>query len=88
MLTIQSLRDDKDRILAALDKRHFDAREAIQQVLEWDAERRKTQAQLDDTLAQSNALSREIGGLMREGKKEEAETVKAQTSSLKAQSSD
>ena len=55
MLTIQSLRDDKDRILAALDKRHFDAREAIQQVLEWDAERRKTQAKLDDTLAQSNA---------------------------------
>ena len=88
MLTIQSLRDDKDRILAALDKRHFDAREAIQQVLEWDAERRKTQAKLDDTLAQSNALSREIGGLMREGKKEEAEAVKAQTSSLKAQSSE
>ena len=88
MLTIQSLRDDKDRILAALDKRHFDAREAIQQVLEWDAERRKTQAKLDDTLAQSNALSREIGGLMREGKKDEAEAVKAQTSSLKAQASE
>ena len=69
MLTIQSLRDDKDRILAALDKRHFDAREAIQQVLEWDAERRKTQAKLDDTLAQSNALSREIGGLMRRAKR-------------------
>ena len=48
MLTIQSLREEKDRILAALDKRHFDAREAIQQVLEWDAERRKTQAKLDD----------------------------------------
>jgi seryl-tRNA synthetase len=41
MLTIQSLREEKDRILAALDKRHFDAREAIEQILDWDAERRK-----------------------------------------------
>ena len=88
MLTIHSLREEKDRILAALDKRHFDAREVIQNVLTWDAERRKTQAKLDDTLAQSNALSREIGGLMREGKHAEAEAVKAQTASLKTQSNE
>ena len=76
MLTIQSLREDKDRVIQALSKRHVDATSDIEQVLEWDAARRQTQANLDDLLAQSNALSREIGGLMREGKKEAAEAVK------------
>ena len=36
MLTIQSLRDDKERIIQALDKRHFDARGAIEEILEWE----------------------------------------------------
>jgi len=88
MLTIQSLRDDKERIIEALSKRHFDAREAIDHILAWDADRRKTQAALDDALAQGNALSREIGGLMREGKKEEAEVIKAKTTAFKTQSTE
>ncbi len=88
MLTIQSLRDDKDRIIAALQKRHFEASDAIEEILEWDSDRRKTQATLDETLAQSNALSREIGGLMREGKKDEAEAVKAKTAAFKIQSAE
>lgn len=88
MLTIQSLRDDKERIIEALSKRHFDAREAIDHILAWDADRRKTQAALDDALAQGNALSREIGRLMREGKKEEAEVIKAKTTAFKTQSTE
>ena len=58
MLTIQSLREEREQIAAALDKRHIDARPDLDQILRWDAERRSTQAQLDDLLAQSNALSR------------------------------
>lgn len=88
MLTIQSLREEKDLVIRALEKRHFDAKDSIEQILEWDAERRSTQSKLDDALAKSNELSREIGGLMREGRKEEAETVKAQTATYKALSSD
>ena len=88
MLTIQSLRDEKERIITALQKRHFDAREAIEAILEWDSDRRKTQAALDETLAQSNALSREIGGLMREGKKDEAEVIKSKTAAFKVQSTE
>jgi len=88
MLTIQSIRDDKERIIEALSKRHFDAREAIDHILDWDADRRKTQAALDDALAQSNLLSREIGGLMREGKKQEAEAIKAKTTAFKTQSNE
>ena len=83
MLTVQSLREEKEQIAAALDKRHIDARKDLNQILEWDAERRSTQTQLDDLLAQSNALSREIGSLMREGKREEAEAIKAKTASFK-----
>jgi len=71
-----------------LQKRHFDAREAIEAILEWDSDRRKTQAALDETLAQSNALSREIGGLMREGKKDEAEVIKSKTAAFKVQSTE
>ena len=70
MLTIQSLREEQEQIALALDKRHIDARKDIEQILQWDWERRSTQALLDDTLAKSNALSREIGTLMREGKRE------------------
>ena len=83
MLTVQSLREEKEQIAAALDKRHIDARKDLNQILEWDTERRSTQTQLDDLLAQSNALSREIGSLMREGKREEAEAIKAKTASFK-----
>tara|TARA_B110000285_G_C15087116_1_gene596841 strand:- start:155 stop:1426 length:1272 start_codon:yes stop_codon:yes gene_type:complete len=88
MLTIQSLRDDKDRIIQALSKRHVDVTSDIEQVLEWDAGRRLTQATLDDLLAQSNALSREIGGLMREGKKEAAEAIKGKTAEMREQTSE
>ena len=83
MLTIQSLREEREQIAAALDKRHIDARPDLDQILRWDAERRSTQAQLDDLLAQSNALSREIGSLMREGKRDEAEALKVKTASFK-----
>jgi seryl-tRNA synthetase len=88
MLTIQSIREDKDRIIQALGKRHLDARSDIEQVLQWDADRRQTQATLDDLLAQSNALSREIGGLMRDGKKEAAEAIKGKTAEMRDQTSE
>ena len=86
MLTIQALREEKDRVLQALSKRHIDVSADIERVLEWDAQRRNTQSMLDDLLAQSNTLSREIGGLIRDGKKEEAEAIKSQTADLKEQS--
>lgn len=86
MLTLQALREHKARVIAALSKRHIDASKSVEHVLKLDADRRTTQAQLDDILAQSNSLSREIGGLMREGKKAEAEVVKSHTVKLKENS--
>ena len=77
MLTLQCLREERDRVISALAKRHVDAAATVDHILELDAQRRATQTELDQVLAESNALSRQIGGLMREGKKEEAEGIKA-----------
>ena len=80
MLTLQCLREERDRVLAALAKRHIDAASTVDQILDLDAQRRATQTELDQVLAESNALSRQIGGLMREGKKDEAEACLLYTS--------
>lgn len=86
MLTLTQLRDERERVIKALTKRGLDVTESVDNILKLDAERRGLQKELDDTLAQSNSLSRQIGELMRNGKKDEAEAVKAQTSGLKEKS--
>lgn len=88
MLTLQSLRDHRDDVLSALAKRHIDATAMVDGVLSKDAERRSAQTELDHVLSESNSLSRQIGGLMREGKKEEAEAIKNRTAGLKAKSAE
>lgn len=88
MLTLQSLRDHRDEVLSALAKRHIDATAMVDGVLSKDAERRSAQTELDHVLSESNTLSRQIGGLMREGKKEEAEAIKNRTAGLKAKSAE
>jgi seryl-tRNA synthetase len=86
MLTLQCLREERERVLASLAKRHMDAETTVDRILALDAQRRALQTELDQVLAESNTLSREIGGLMREGKKDEAEAIKAQTAGLKDKS--
>ena len=88
MLTLQTLRDHRDDVLSALAKRHIDATAMVDGVLSKDAERRSAQTELDHVLSESNTLSRQIGGLMREGKKEEAEAIKNRTAGLKAKSAE
>ena len=73
--------------MKGLTRRGFpQAGEALDQLLQTDAQRRHTQTELDQLLAQSNQVSKQIGELMRQGKKEEAESAKQQTSALKARS--
>ena len=88
MLTLQRLREHRDEVLSALAKRHIDATAMVDGVLSKDAERRSAQTELDHILSESNSLSRQIGGLMREGKKEEAEAIKKRTAGLKAKSAE
>lgn len=87
MLQIQQIKENKAATIEGLKRKYFkDAEEIVEKVLELDEKRRETQVELDTTLAKSNALAKEIGGLMKAGKKEEAEMAKAETSMLKVRS--
>ena len=85
MLTLKLICEETDRVIKGLEKKHFKgAREAIEKVLEYDKLRREAQQKLDANKQQQNLLSKQIGGLMKEGKKDEAEAIKEQVADLKA----
>ncbi|MBW3469209.1 serine--tRNA ligase [Arthrospiribacter ruber] len=86
MLLVNTIREQFDLVLEGLNKRNFPHAEAtLHQVLELDKSRKETQVQRDTLQAESNSISKQIGMLMREGKKEEAETIKSRTSEIKEQ---
>jgi seryl-tRNA synthetase len=84
MLQISLIRENKDLVLAGLKKRNFkQAEELVDQILYLDQQRRDTQKELDSVLAEANNLAKEIGNLMKTGKKEEAEKLKVSNTELK-----
>ncbi|WP_066223338.1 serine--tRNA ligase [Formosa haliotis] len=83
MLQIPFIRDHKDRVIANLAKRNIDATDMISEVLDLDEARRSTQAQLDNTLAEANALSKEIGSLFKSGETQKANILKEKSGNLK-----
>ena len=84
MLTLKLITEETDRVIRGLEKKHFkNAKEAIDEVLAVDKRRREAQQQLDKNLAEAKKLAAQIGGLMKEGKKAEADAIKAQVSEMK-----
>jgi seryl-tRNA synthetase len=84
MLQVAHIREDKARILEGLLKRYFpDAETLLDTVVALDDERKSIQTELDSILSESNKISKTIGQLMQQGKKDEAEAVKAKTAELK-----
>ncbi|MBX9449301.1 MAG: serine--tRNA ligase [Taibaiella sp.] len=83
MLNIQLLRDDKETVINGLKKKNFKNPEVVDLILEIDAQRRKLQQQNDEIAARSNAAAKQIGQLMGQGKKDEAEQVKQSVASNK-----
>ena len=84
MLTLKLINEQTERVIRGLEKKHFDgAREAINEVMAIDKTRREAQTALDRNLSEAKKLAAEIGGLMKQGKKDEAEGIKAQVSELK-----
>lgn len=85
MLQLKVIREEKKRILNGLRKRNWNAKQlkVIDDIIAADDRRRSNQVELDNTLAENNRLSKQIGQLMAQGKKDEAETLKAQVASLK-----
>ncbi len=76
MLTLKTINDNPDEVIKKLAKKHFDAKDIIHQVIDENKKRKEFQAELDGMLANVNAKSKEIGALMKEGKKEEAENMR------------
>ncbi len=86
MLQVPFIRDNQDLVITRLAKRNIDAKQMIADVITLDEERRSLQAQLDNTLAESNSLSKEIGMLFKSGEVEKANILKQKTTSLKDES--
>lgn len=86
MLTLKLLREQPDFVVERLAVKNFDAKEIVDAILKADALRRAAQTNLDSVLAEQNAKAKEIGMLMKQGKKDEAEQAKAAVASLKEKS--
>lgn len=86
MLTLKLLREQPDFVIERLAVKNFDAADTVAKILDADARRRASQTQLDSVLAEQNAKAKEIGMLMKQGKREEAEEAKKLVASLKEQS--
>lgn len=84
MLTLKLISEETERVIKGLEKKHFnDAKKTIETVLEYDKLRREYQQKLDNNKQQQNLLSKQIGGLMKEGKKDEANKIKNKVAELK-----
>ena len=88
MLQVNFLKEHRDRVLEGLKKRNFKDLELVDSAISLDDERKKVQFDMDSQLAEINKISKEIGLLMKEGKKEEAESAKQKTAQYKEASKD
>ena len=83
MLTLQLINQDPEEVIRRLAVKQFDGREPIMRIVELDKQRRALQKQRDDNAAVLNKMAAQIGALMKQGNRDEAENVKAQVASLK-----
>ena len=84
MLTLKLISEETERVIKGLEKKHFKgAREAVEKVLETDKRRREAQQKLDKNKQEANSMSKQIGMLMKNGKTQEAEEVKAKVAVYK-----
>ncbi len=83
MLQIYYIREHSKEVIERLAVKNFDATTIIDKILVFDAKRRNIQKNLDDMLAESNKAAKEIGGLFKQGKIDEANAMKTKTADLK-----
>jgi seryl-tRNA synthetase len=85
MLQVNYIRENREKVLERLSVRNFKQPELVDEIIAIDEERRQTQTSLDNLSASANAAAKQIGELMRNGKKDEAESLKSETASYKEQ---
>ncbi|MCQ2094283.1 MAG: serine--tRNA ligase [Bacteroidaceae bacterium] len=87
MLTLKLITEQTEKVIRGLEKKHFgNAKEAIDKAISLDRNRRETQQKLDACLAEQKKCAAEIGALMKQGKRDEAEAAKAKVAALKEES--
>jgi seryl-tRNA synthetase len=89
MLQVNTIRENKEEIVAKLQKKHLrDAAQIVEQILELDNSRKKIQTQLDTNLSESNSIAAQVGMLFKEGKTQEANVLKEKTVVLKSEATE
>ncbi len=88
MLQIAFIRENQEKVIKALAKRNIDATQTVHEVVAIDENRRATQLEMDNILAETNKLSKDIGDLMKSGEKSKAEILKQKVHLLKEKSKD
>jgi seryl-tRNA synthetase len=83
MLQIAFIRENQEKVVKALAKKHMDAKAIVEEIVQTDDLRRSSQADLENTLAESNKLSKDIGEMMKNGEKSKAEILKQKTVQLR-----
>jgi seryl-tRNA synthetase len=83
MLQLSFIRNNRELVVASLQKKNFQDTELVEKIIDADDQRKQLQFQSDELLAKRNASSKEIGALMGQGKREEAELLKSAVSSMK-----
>src|ERR1700761_9380828 len=83
MLQVSYIRENREKVLERLAVKNFKQPELVDDVIQLDNDRRQTQNRLDGVSAEANSAAKQIGELMRAGKKDEAESIKAKTGSWK-----
>ncbi len=87
MLEITRIRAERQDIVKALEKRQIgEASELVDRIIILDDDRKSTQTKNDELLAEANQLSKTIGQMMKEGRREEAESIKQRSADLKSES--
>lgn len=84
MLQVNNIIAEKERYIAGLHKRNIlNAADLLNEVIQLDDLRKSTQHELDSNLSEANSIAKQIGALMKEGKRDEAEQIKSRTAELK-----
>jgi seryl-tRNA synthetase len=83
MLQVNYIRENTQDVIERLAKKNFEGSKIIPEIIEWDNARKQTQTELDGLLAESNNIAKQVGQLMKEGKKAEAEDLKNKSAALK-----
>ena len=78
MLEIQRIRTEKDQVIKALEKRHFDAAPIVEEIIEKDQKWRQSKGEMESIAAELKLIAKSIGQLFAQGKQEEANAAKAQ----------